>query len=315
MKHWLRTKFPPLHAFRAQRIKSIMVSNPIFADELIRKIILEEKPALIGRIGATEASALSCWSDLHHGGSRFDPISRLYSGFTYKKRFLQLRELAGVYPINNGEIENFYLEQISAIQSSDVMGCWGEAFTSIEFLSLSNKEIKLVHHLATSPWALDSKFTPGHWSDALEGKRVLVISPFAETFVDQYKIKNKLFIGAQIPCFTLIPLVATLSQGGLDDGKNWTFHLTDMKKRMSEIDFDIALVSAGSYGNPLAFHAKNMGKIGISCGGELQLFFGVFGKRWETPGRQTDYVNEWWVRPPVGRRPKNWKNIENGCYW
>jgi hypothetical protein len=315
IKHWIRTKFPPGHAIRAFRVSKNIVKNPNEADLLIHSRILECKPTLISRMGATEAAALSCWYDLKANGSKFDPFSKLYSFVTHKKRFQQLRDLAGVYPIDEIQLSNFYLESINSILNSDILGCWGEAFTSIENLSLSNKNVALVHHLATSPWVLDDLFTPGHWSSALSMKRVLVISPFAKTFEAQYKNLDKVFAGVSIPNFELVSMVAVLSQGGLEDGKNWSEHLEEMQREMSRIDFDIALVSAGSYTNPLALYAKKMGKVGISCGGELQLFFGVMGKRWETPGRQTQYVNEWWVRPPEESRPKNWKEIEDGCYW
>jgi hypothetical protein len=62
-------------------------------------------------------------------------------------------------------------------------------------------------------------------------------------------------------------------------------------------------------------HAKKLGKIGINCGGELQLFFGVIGKRWEKSPKINNQINEYWIRPYESSRPKNWKSIENGCYW
>ena len=84
---------------------------------------------------------------------------------------------------------------------------------------------------------------------------------------------------------------------------------------MEQSDFDVALISAGAYALPLAHHAKKLGKIGITCGGELQLFFGVVGKRWEHMEKVTKYRNEFWVRPSEDERPANWREIEDGCYW
>ena len=292
-----------------------MIRNPLVADKVISERISRNIPTLIARMGATEAASLQCLHDLKYGGAKFDPISKLYSYSTASKRFEQLCNGAGVYPIDENQLENFYSEMMESIFEADIMGCWGEAFTCIESMALKNPNISIVHHLATSPWALDELNTPGHWSSSLEGKSVLVISPFVKTFVTQQKKLEKIFAGAKIPDFELIPLVATLSQGGLDDDKSWTVHLEEMKLKMANSEFDIALISAGSYGNPLALHAKKLGKIGISCGGELQLFFGVLGKRWETLGRQTGYINEFWVRPNPEDRPKNWKTIEDGCYW
>jgi hypothetical protein len=84
---------------------------------------------------------------------------------------------------------------------------------------------------------------------------------------------------------------------------------------MESFEFDVVLISAGAYALPLAHHAKKMGKIGITCGGELQLFFGVIGKRWENMEKVTKYQNEYWIRPSESERPANWREIENGCYW
>jgi len=145
--------------------------------------------------------------------------------------------------------------------------------------------------------------------------KVLVISPFVEEFENQLKVINKIFIGIRFPKAHFIFCKSPLTQGGLNDGKNWMEHLKTMKDKISKLEFDVALISAGSYALPLAAHAKKMGKIGINCGGELQLFFGVIGGRWDKTGRHNKYKNEYWIRPFYSSRPENWNTIEKGCYW
>ena len=88
-----------------------------------------------------------------------------------------------------------------------------------------------------------------------------------------------------------------------------------MKKEMEAFEFDVALISAGAYALPLAYHAKKLGKVGITCGGELQLFFGVIGRRWESMEKVVKYRNKYWVRPSKSEQPANWRDIEDGCYW
>jgi hypothetical protein len=292
-----------------------MIMNPVESDNLIVEVIKKGEPALIGRIGATEASALSCLHDLRHDGYFPDPFSYIFSKISARKRFEQLCIFAGVYPINNQILKVFYSELMQSVQDSDILGCWGETFTSIESVALKNKNTILIRQVATSPWVLDTQNTPGHWSIALKGKKVLVISPFAQTFIDQIPKMSDVFKGAEYPDFRIIPLTPPFTEGGLDDGETWETHLISLKKSMDGIDFDVALISAGAYANPLANHAKRLGKIGINCGGELQLFFGVFGKRWEEPGRQHQYLNEFWVRPRLSDRPRIWREIEGGAYW
>ena len=67
---------------------------------------------------------------------------------------------------------------------------------------------------------------------------------------------------------------------------NWLF-LNELNK----YSFDILLVSAGSYALPLAYEAKKMGKIGVNTGGDLQLFFGIMGNRWEKSAILKDFQN------------------------
>lgn len=84
-----------------------------------------------------------------------------------------------------------------------------------------------------------------------------------------------------------------------------------MKKHLKNIDFDIALIGAGAYGLFLADYCKQLGKIGIHIGGNVQLMFGIKGKRWDNQ----NLYNESWVRPSDEEKPDGFENIEDGCYW
>jgi hypothetical protein len=82
-------------------------------------------------------------------------------------------------------------------------------------------------------------------------------------------------------------------------------------------DYDIALVSAGGYGNIMCDHIFKSGKQSIYVGGVLQMYFGLYGGRWllERPKILGNYLNEHWCRPSEDERPDGFKNIENGCYY
>lgn len=91
-----------------------------------------------------------------------------------------------------------------------------------------------------------------------------------------------------------------------------------MQDDISHIDFDIALIGCGAYGMPLgAFIKSQMHKKAIHMGGTLQILFGIKGKRWEENGYDYQYklYNEYWVRPTDDLKPKNYKDVEGGCYW
>ena len=86
-----------------------------------------------------------------------------------------------------------------------------------------------------------------------------------------------------------------------------------LEKEISKIEFDIAILGCGAYGFPLAAYIKRKGKKAVHLGGSTQLLFGIFGKRWETS--HFSLINKYWVRPAEDERPKNYKSIEDGCYW
>ena len=60
-----------------------------------------------------------------------------------------------------------------------------------------------------------------------------------------------------------------------------------------------------------------MGKSAIYVGGVLQMYFGVYGSRWERerPLMMKLFKNEHWVRPTSDERPQGFENVEGSCYW
>lgn len=112
------------------------------------------------------------------------------------------------------------------------------------------------------------------WRSVLEGKKVLVVSPFIDSIAHQVPNKKRIFRSLEIPKVDFQYLRAPMTQGGLLDGSSFREHLQKLKNEMSSIDFDLAMISAGAYSLPLANWAKGIGKIGIHAGGAMQLFLG-----------------------------------------
>jgi hypothetical protein len=318
IRNKIANSFPPAHVLRGKRsLKTLQAVLP-FGDDIITKAIESGESKLIGRLGGTEARVLGCYFDIFKGKSLWDPFSTVFSLLTFFKRVGQLRELSGVYPINKNVIKTFLREYSLALENIDVLGTWGSTFIWVEKYALKGGSTQAVSHHLVAP-SIDSfsqsRINSKPWSFALDGKRVLVISGFSKTFKSQHARIDKVFPNTAYPKFYANFVNAPISLGGLKDGRTWADHLDRMKSEMESIDFDVALISAGAYALPLAFHAKKLGKVGITCGGDLQLFFGVIGKRWEHMDKVTKYQNEFWVRPSESERPANWREIENGCYW
>lgn len=318
LRNRIANSLPPSHVLRGKQNMKILQSALPFGDDIIAEAIGSGEPKLIGRLGGTEARVLGCYLDIFKGKSLWDPFSSIFSVLSFKKRLRQLKEGAGVYPISKPVVKAFLNENLQALKDIDVLGTWGYAFTWVERYALRNKTIQAVSHHLVAPWVnsfVYSKASSKPWSSSLDGKKVLIIGGFSQSFKSQHERIEKVFPKDIYPRFHAEFINAPISQGGINDGRTWVDHLERMKNEMESIDFDVALISAGAYALPLAYHAKKLGKVGITCGGELQLFFGVIGKRWEHMEKVTKYQNEYWVRPSESERPANWREIENGCYW
>ena len=161
------------------------------------------------------------------------------------------------------------------------------------------------------------------WMPALEGKKVLVVSPFAESIRIQFPKRNDLFTtGAQdnfeYPRFDLQILECPNTIKGNDPfpHDNWVETFEAMCRKMDKIDFDLAILGCGSYGMPLAHYAKTIGRSSIYAGAYTQVMFGIKGRRWDIDGNpHRSYWNEHWKWPEESETPKNANKVENSCYW
>ena len=94
-------------------------------------------------------------------------------------------------------------------------------------------------------------------------------------------------------------------------------HLLDaIQQQIAQSEFDVALIAAGGLGLPLAGFVKNLGRVGLSLGGHLQVLFGVNGSRWrDRVSWQQRYFNEWWVDLPATYRPSAPVVTDDAAYW
>lgn len=164
------------------------------------------------------------------------------------------------------------------------------------------------------------------WSSALEGKKVLVVTPFVESVRKQYEIREKLFPGTDIlPSFELSTYQSLMTVGDLRDERfaTWFDALSFMKEEILKLDFDVALLGCGAYGFPLAAEIKKAGKQAIHMGGILQILFGIMGKRWDGTRTGSEihirediakYYNENWIYP-IEEKPIEAGKVEYGPYW
>lgn len=287
----------------------------------IQKIISERifsgKPLMVARFGSIELTSLENTKNIRDNVSIWRYISWQGEPNYFKKSQAQiLCNNAGFFPMPDEKMMMRFLSLYEKdMKEVDILGSWryNEKYFSKELKNAVKVDRELMTPLLCKH----------PWTEALAGKRVLVVHPFARTIESQYKNRKYLFPGTLIlPEFKLLTIKAVQSQAGEKNRfKDWFEALEYQKSEIDKLDYDICLLGCGAYGFPLAAHCKRCGKQAIHLGGVLQLLFGIKGKRWETEDvylkkyRYLDYYNEYWVRPSESETPLNAKSVENGCYW
>ena len=157
------------------------------------------------------------------------------------------------------------------------------------------------------------------WTQALKDKRILIIHPFKASIEHQLQNKDKVFKDS-----TLIPeaeydfIVPPQAYGGSATwGNSWSENLETMKTIINQKEFDVAILGCGAYGLPLGAYIKQLGKIAIHIGGDVQLLFGIMGTRWEGKPWLEKVYTEHWIRPLPEDRPTHFDQGERGQtpYW
>jgi hypothetical protein len=169
--------------------------------------------------------------------------------------------------------------------------------------------LEIYHYIYSNPWTL-----------ALRGKRILIISPFIHSIVQQLENKIKIYDGFDLfPDCTFVFIKPPMTQG---DEKSQDFD-TELNNFYIELDkyknlYDVALLSCGGYGNLISnYILTSHKKSAIYVGGVLQMYFGIIGNRWITdrPEIIMLYQNNYWKRPNENERPNGYSSIEEACYW
>ncbi len=293
------------------------------ASELIYDLLVSGKPCMVARFGAFELNVVVNYCGVsREKHSMWDFIKgNELQWWWNESSLLKLQTNAGVFPMSHQLAARFSKLMLEDMKHVDILGSWlRNEQLMIDEYCLKLRKVTLM--------ALEPYWATNPWTRALEGKKVLVIHPFASLIELQYAEKRELLFQDKrvLPSFEMKTLKAVQSIGGESEFKDWFEALDWMKTRMDATDYDIALIGCGAYGFPLAAHAKRMGKQSVHLGGALQLLFGIKGKRWENPnygvrewgianGLYCHLMNEAWVRPSDADRPACADKVEDACYW
>lgn len=272
---------------------------PIELRSRIRNALLNNSPLCLGKIGATECFAMS---------------AQMLFGNTGKiKAYNQMCNLSGFFPKEYDEdrLSRYCAIQADAINSTDILISFGKCYEEYILKKYCHNNLEMITFDTFGNIA-------NSWTKELVGKKVLVIHPFAKLIEQQYQNREFLYEDKDyLPEFELKTIQAIQSLGGVcNEGYlDWFEALDIMKNMMNSIDYDVVLIGCGAYGLPLASEAKKNGKVAIHMGADLQLLFGIKGKRWDAGYVGNHLYNDYWVYPSEEYRPISYKDVEDGCYW
>jgi hypothetical protein len=210
---------------------------------------------------------------------------------------------------------NMYLKAFENCEIYSAWEIWGNVYLESQKLIDNNYNkinfwaftFDIFHYIYSNPWTL-----------SLKNKRILIISSFIESIKEKIPIRKHLYGIDLFPNCEFIFSKPPQTQGN-QESQDFIIELNNYTKELDNImnDFDIALVSCGGYGNLVCNYIYENGKSAIYVGGVLQMYFGIIGERWirERPDIIKLFKNKYWSRPKIAEKPKNYKNIEDSCYW
>ncbi len=266
---------------------------------LIFDALKTNQPFAAIRFGAVELSCLN----------NFEKI-RLGFATSFKESVVvSMKKNAGFFPTSQDNLSYYSKYMFNHLPEADILGISGIHMEHYFYRNFAYNAQPVQN------WALDPLL--GQWSHLLKGRKILVISPFADQIEEQYKKREHLFPNNPgiLPQFELITIKAVQTIADQDDSRfgNWFEALDYMKVEILKHDFDVALIGAGAYGTPLCLYVKSLNKQAIQTGGATQLLFGIIGKRWEQREYVKKHINKDWIRPKD--KPTGYHTVEKGCYW
>jgi hypothetical protein len=272
----------------------------------IENALQEKKGYLVGRNGTIELQVL-CSPGL------------------FTNQLTILEKNAGIFPAQETFVRTWKSFTENAIQNADVLAAgWYTPLVEDEkhlLLKVKTKAIQ-VPLRALEPYYVPFVY---RWTNHLEGKRVAIVSSFANTCILQLQKKKEIWPDtwdSLLPDATYIPVQTgyspSLAQGRAEWPEtifNWADACKYVVDKCCQENAEIVLIGCGGIGMPIAQKLKEKGKICIVMGGAIQVLFGIKGRRWEHHEIISQFWNDAWVWPPLEETPGAAHLIENSCYW
>lgn len=283
--------------------------------EFLKNMLDSEKPIFIGRFGAIELATFINYLQIERklGGADNFSLIKYYFDMVQPNwwSIASQRSMcsnAGFFPSTPENLTKWGELMERDIHDLDVLLRW----LKIEDIIVpQNKHMNFLGYKNVEmPFLFKNPYT-----EVFDNKTILVVSPFSNSIRYQYERYSKIW-GSDIK-FELKTLQSyNILSGNKNEGdpQTWFEALDLMKEQIEKQQFDIALIGCGAYAFHLAAHIKRLGKKAITTCGATQLYFGIYGNRWENFLKDKGILNEYWTRP-FDIKPKGFEKVENAAYW
>lgn len=279
------------------RTSKIQAPRVLSRKDVIEKFSRPNLPVAFGKIGTTELLAM----EYHY--------RRVKTPWGWNRPAKRLYFDSGVFPPSLQEMNQFVSIYREAISQMDGLYLWQPpgflADFERELVQSINPKAERIKGQEVS-FSLILELPPCRW---------VVVSSFAGTMLSQlqklpllhprFTVAREVIESCQFVQAPHFPWHKPSSRA------SWSEELNRLKEEVLSKEFDVAIIGAGAYSLPLLAAVKSSGRKGIHLGGEIQLLFGIKGRRWDAKNLYNDH----WVRPSPDETPSNFMKKENGCYW
>lgn len=276
----------------------------------------------IGKLGFSEQ--LMLLFDLHCQKS-IDPLSDVKIHPIYIALKYHCERQTGVFPTDLNFLIRYSKFFTEMVCNADFLGLFGSP-NEESIISGLGLNAQLLKYVDTEPDRSIPYNDDQCYLKLFKGKKILLIAPFASFAMKRAnkviyesvweKINSPWFYASQILSLDIPYSYIGQNETHAQYGDSISF-FENITKKIDVLDYDVALIAAGSLAIPLAAHIKSRERVAISLGGHLQVLFGILGDRWTRNSSWVEeYINEKWVRLPKNMIPVNVSELsDNKAYW
>jgi len=229
---------------------------------------------------------------------------------------------SGIFPAQT----DFYLEYntryIESIRKLDLFSMILDPVMGPRIIDYYNIDNKIIYYKDLIPDRSSPSNEDNCYLHFFENKKLLLVCPFADLLAQRATKETFECVWSKTGKSWFFPRSVDSLEFpygfAIETHKKYSNALALLEAISAELarrDFDIALIAASGLSIPIVSIVKQMKRIGMNLGGDLQVLFGVKGNRWRGRERwQRDYFNDWWIDMPEKYKPKE-KGFSKGPYW